>query len=274
MACLFGHKWNGCKCTKCGAVRDEQHDFVPVGCIKKCSICGKELAGVHKAGNDYRCSICGGICFTCDKTFTGEENAFLIGALIAGKGLASDAKELDVLSKIEHTFELCKSFSNTPLVKDDLSVLMATLNIYEQRYIPSQVLPFMQAEQRLWCQALTIKLFSIYVFYNDEPNRSVDFFGGINGDDKLVILKLIDYEISTIEASVTHYRQRMNEVRLMFDNESKPISAADLKLIQYAIIRLILRGVKKEPAIYPFLESADIDESALDRVFNKAMGIK
>lgn len=25
MACLFGHKWNGCKCTKCGKVRNEGH---------------------------------------------------------------------------------------------------------------------------------------------------------------------------------------------------------------------------------------------------------
>ena len=44
MACLFGHKWNGCKCEKCGKVRDEGHEFVSVpGSSKtKCAKCGKE----------------------------------------------------------------------------------------------------------------------------------------------------------------------------------------------------------------------------------------
>ena len=37
MACLFGHKWNGCKCVRCGVTRDKQHDWN--GCI--CKICGK-----------------------------------------------------------------------------------------------------------------------------------------------------------------------------------------------------------------------------------------
>ena len=39
MACLFGHKWNGCKCTKCGKTRDELHDW------KKdtCKNCGKKI---------------------------------------------------------------------------------------------------------------------------------------------------------------------------------------------------------------------------------------
>ena len=27
MFCLFGHKWNGCKCERCGKIRDEGHDF-------------------------------------------------------------------------------------------------------------------------------------------------------------------------------------------------------------------------------------------------------
>ncbi len=37
MRCLFGHKWDGCKCTKCGDVRDEEHDWD--GC--KCKRCDK-----------------------------------------------------------------------------------------------------------------------------------------------------------------------------------------------------------------------------------------
>ena len=27
MACLFGHRWNGCKCNICGEKRDEGHDW-------------------------------------------------------------------------------------------------------------------------------------------------------------------------------------------------------------------------------------------------------
>lgn len=43
MACLFGHKWNGCTCSKCGKKRDTGHDFRMVDgkCENKCAICGK-----------------------------------------------------------------------------------------------------------------------------------------------------------------------------------------------------------------------------------------
>ena len=38
MACVFGHKWNGCKCEKCGKVRDTGHSWD--GCV--CKTCGKQ----------------------------------------------------------------------------------------------------------------------------------------------------------------------------------------------------------------------------------------
>jgi hypothetical protein len=42
MKCLFGHKWNGCKCVKCSKIRDEEHNYIPEGkYIQKCGICGK-----------------------------------------------------------------------------------------------------------------------------------------------------------------------------------------------------------------------------------------
>ncbi len=37
MACLFGHKWDGCKCSKCGETRNEQHTWRN----GKCGVCGK-----------------------------------------------------------------------------------------------------------------------------------------------------------------------------------------------------------------------------------------
>ena len=36
MSCIFGHKWNGCKCSKCGKTRNHEWD----GC--KCKRCGCE----------------------------------------------------------------------------------------------------------------------------------------------------------------------------------------------------------------------------------------
>jgi len=40
MACLFGHKWEGCKCSKCGKLRDEQHSWQEKGgCYKICNGC-------------------------------------------------------------------------------------------------------------------------------------------------------------------------------------------------------------------------------------------
>lgn len=65
MICLF-HKWNGCKCSKCGKVRDKEHNFETVSgkCNKVCSICGKEGHKYHKyqfvSGKCIEiCSICG-----------------------------------------------------------------------------------------------------------------------------------------------------------------------------------------------------------------------
>jgi len=37
MACIFGHKWDGCKCTKCGKIRDEGHIWND----RICTVCGK-----------------------------------------------------------------------------------------------------------------------------------------------------------------------------------------------------------------------------------------
>lgn len=55
MACLFGHKWDGCKCTKCGKVRDNQHDWD--GCV--CKRCGAKRDEQHDS------DLCIGICKKC-----------------------------------------------------------------------------------------------------------------------------------------------------------------------------------------------------------------
>ena len=59
LKCLFGHKWNGCKCERCNATRDEGHKWVlsENKCIEKCSICGKERNVEHK-WNGCKCVKC------------------------------------------------------------------------------------------------------------------------------------------------------------------------------------------------------------------------
>ena len=56
LKCLFGHKWNGCKCEKCGKLRDEQHNWDL--CKGKCKLCDKTCDEQH----DWKgctCSRCG-----------------------------------------------------------------------------------------------------------------------------------------------------------------------------------------------------------------------
>ncbi len=51
---IFGHKWNGCKCDRCGAHRDDEHDWN--GC--KCRVCGKYRDKGHE-WNGCICRVCG-----------------------------------------------------------------------------------------------------------------------------------------------------------------------------------------------------------------------
>jgi hypothetical protein len=66
--CFFSHKWNGCKCERCGNIRDENHKFVgiPNKCEEKCSICGKTNSiphkyKLHKGKCEEICETCGDI---------------------------------------------------------------------------------------------------------------------------------------------------------------------------------------------------------------------
>ena len=63
---IFGHKWNGCKCERCGTIREDRHNWsiIEGKCIEKCSVCGKERNIEHKwsilKGKCIeKCSICG-----------------------------------------------------------------------------------------------------------------------------------------------------------------------------------------------------------------------
>ncbi|MBU1567351.1 MAG: hypothetical protein KJ630_17225 [Proteobacteria bacterium] len=54
MVCLLFHKWEGCKCSKCGKLRDQDHNWD--GCI--CFVCGKERYINHN-WDGCICSGCG-----------------------------------------------------------------------------------------------------------------------------------------------------------------------------------------------------------------------
>jgi hypothetical protein len=51
--CLFGHKWNGCKCNRCGVKRDEAHTWD--GC--HCVVCYKLRDEAH-SWDRCRCTVC------------------------------------------------------------------------------------------------------------------------------------------------------------------------------------------------------------------------
>jgi uncharacterized protein (DUF983 family) len=66
LPCMFGHKWNGCTCERCGTVRDAHHQMVsvPGECTQRCAICGKTGKTHHKYKKDpdtgdYICVVCG-----------------------------------------------------------------------------------------------------------------------------------------------------------------------------------------------------------------------
>jgi hypothetical protein len=58
LSCLFGHRWIGCKCYRCGKKRDEQHDWNL--CKGMCSRCYKPCEEQHD-WNGHKCSRCGKI---------------------------------------------------------------------------------------------------------------------------------------------------------------------------------------------------------------------
>ncbi len=60
-ACIIdGHKWLGCKCTRCGAVQDKGHTFEPIDgkCEHQCTVCQKTESIPHQWSGG-RCIHCG-----------------------------------------------------------------------------------------------------------------------------------------------------------------------------------------------------------------------
>ena len=97
MACLFGHKWDGCKCSKCGYVRNENHKWN--GCI--CSNCRITRDEKHD-WNGCKCSLCNEIRNTGHK-YEKVEHKCIERCTICGK-------EKEVHAFIKETIENDKTF--------------------------------------------------------------------------------------------------------------------------------------------------------------------
>ncbi len=63
LACLFGHKWDGCRCVRCGEIRDEGHNYTHFRpsntgkCVGTCK-CGKKQELEHEWVGE-KCARCG-----------------------------------------------------------------------------------------------------------------------------------------------------------------------------------------------------------------------
>lgn len=56
---VLGHRWDACRCARCGAERDKGHRFEKLEnvCREKCQVCGKEEKIPH-AWNRCVCTQC------------------------------------------------------------------------------------------------------------------------------------------------------------------------------------------------------------------------
>lgn len=148
MLCLF-HKWDGCKCTKCGKTRDKDHnwDLCKGMCLRcqetrpqthdwngcKCKKCGTTRATGHKWNKcKTKCLICGraGVeqhtwdkcktkCTTCGKVGEGQhklrkttmQEVGRIAWMEATRCLGKCEHCNQVLQRSEHVWNGCRCFN-------------------------------------------------------------------------------------------------------------------------------------------------------------------
>ena len=159
MACLFGHKWNGCKCSKCGKTRNELHSWS--GC--KCKICDEirddSHTWINKDNGLASCSVCGDT--TVHLGFFSEKERQLLSAavkaysekMVSGMPLGSSPLALTVSAFGENVASKAadvKYISNA----DFQSVLIAIRSVENQ---PSLVDVFCEADTKELCSSILSK---------------------------------------------------------------------------------------------------------------------
>ncbi len=86
LKCKLGsHTWCNCKCTQCGKIRDEQHDWTKD--CEKCSECGKSRENQHDWTTD--CEKCS----KCDKIREGQHDLINNICKICGQGIFIDNRD-------------------------------------------------------------------------------------------------------------------------------------------------------------------------------------
>jgi len=123
MACLLGHKWNGCKCEKCGKVRNERHHWEN----GKCTVCGavqeSTAANPSIAGKVVRHIVC--ICY--DSPLSNQWKPQIQQYIIDKEKQAGNI--IGQTSRI--TFE---SFMDNSHLYNDDSLKMKLKQVYGQTY--------------------------------------------------------------------------------------------------------------------------------------------
>ena len=107
LKCVFGHKWNGCKCERCGALRDGGHKWN--GC--KCEICGKIRDEGHKPIGSYRCldsEMCVAFCSICHTEIKVKHDWNDICACRRCGVIKESASPFTYVHENEHDWEGCK----------------------------------------------------------------------------------------------------------------------------------------------------------------------
>ena len=108
----FGHKWRGCKCVRCGRIRNEGHDYRATDdpCVRVCSICGS-----RKETHIWEGSGCVKVCKTCGKT-TGQHNwHYKDGQVVCGCGATKHKLYRSICDcpVMEYTCEICGQSGGT-----------------------------------------------------------------------------------------------------------------------------------------------------------------
>jgi hypothetical protein len=146
MSCLF-HKWNGCKCEKCGKIRDHSHKIIIKDCVETCSICGNTFQERHEFPETNECSL---KCKNCDLMLDNHEwdkfkctkcgKIMTVGDVFTSTALqflSEKAKEISNINNddnIKKTMELLsKSIKNENQVidKDYFEHILSFKNLYE-----------------------------------------------------------------------------------------------------------------------------------------------
>jgi len=105
MGCLFGHKWNGCKCEKCGKTRDERHKFTQKGqCLVVCTVCGTEQARHHI---DYH----SGMCIVCDHRPVPEIQFLVARQALDYANLNQMSNRYEATKQVKKAIELYPDFA-------------------------------------------------------------------------------------------------------------------------------------------------------------------